>query len=149
MMGRTWLKPHYVASDLDPVTKAVLPGSMPPGMYVEDAATFDQILADPKVGKIERAFNAPADNSRPRAWPPVKVAGIRLRVATESELAVLRGVTTTTPPPPAEGLTPDELKTWGKIADRIRRGKVTPNAMRIPPGINRAAKRAAAAKGRS
>ncbi|MCJ2040846.1 hypothetical protein MKK55_18105 [Methylobacterium sp. J-059] len=55
-------------------------------------------------------------------------------------------MTTTTPPPPAEGLSPAEISTWGKIADRIRRGKVTPNAMRIPPGINQALKRAAASK---
>ncbi|WP_279596267.1 hypothetical protein [Methylobacterium sp. J-059] len=41
MAGRTWLKPHYVATDYDPVTKELLPGSMAPGMYVEDEQTFD------------------------------------------------------------------------------------------------------------
>ncbi|MCJ2114178.1 hypothetical protein MKK64_23705 [Methylobacterium sp. E-025] len=122
---------------------------MTPGMYCEDEQTFISILVDPRVGKIERAINAPADNGRPRAWPLVKVAGIRLRIATEAELAVLRGVTTKTPPPLAEGLTLDDIKSWGKTANRIRNGKVTPNAMRIPPGISRAAKRAAASRGRA
>ncbi|KQP90785.1 hypothetical protein [Methylobacterium sp. Leaf117] len=149
-MGKTWFKPNYVPSDLDPVTKAVMPGVLAPGMYAEDEATFDEILADPRVGKIERAFNAPPEAGRPRAWPPITIAGIRVRVANEAELAVLRGVTIKTPPPPEEGLTPDEIKSWRGVADRIRNGKARPHPMRIPPGINRAAKRAAAAaKGRS
>lgn len=91
-MGRTWHKPHYVKSDHDPTTRDLRPGAIAPGLYCEDEATLDQILKDPSVGKVERAYAAKIEDVRPRAWPPITISGIRVRVATEAELVVLRGV---------------------------------------------------------
>ena len=142
-MGKTWHKPHYMKSDLDPTTGVPRPGTLAPGLYCEDEATLDTILADPSVGKIEHAYWAPLKDGRPRAWPPITVSGIRVRVANEAELAILRGVTAKAP---AVDTMEEAAAKVRALMERIR-GEAP--AAEVTPHPNRAARRAAASRGRS
>lgn len=174
-MGKTWHKPEYLKSDLDPITFEPLPGIMHPGIYCEDEATLDQIIKDPRVGKVERAYFAPREEGRPRAWPPISVAGIRVRVANEVELAILRGVKAKAPEPAVDPMAEisDKVKALMEtirarehargqamggevirpdgrgeplISDGRDRDRVTPHPLRIPTQMNRAARRSAASR---
>ncbi|MBE7201386.1 MAG: hypothetical protein INR70_26780 [Parafilimonas terrae] len=39
-MATYWRKPAYLPTDRDPITRAILPDAVPPGIYCEDEAAF-------------------------------------------------------------------------------------------------------------
>ncbi len=63
---------------------------VPPGLYCEDRATLDLLLADPA---IEHATVT-------RGAPSPLLHGMRVYVATPAQLALLRAVPANRPPPP-------------------------------------------------
>lgn len=85
-MGQHWLKREWAPSDFYDDGMDMRPGAIRPGLYFELEADFDAFLADPGLQRVpvERAFTGTRE-SRPRAWPPIAVDDVLVRVATEAE----------------------------------------------------------------
>lgn len=145
-MGGYWHKDRHLPEELDPVTRHPLAHALPLGLYAEDKVAFNRLITDPGIERlnVERHPLAPGELA--------SIGGIRVYLATPEQAAWLRMHETKERPAPKE---PDEGPLL-KLAKWMQRGAemavhgrpVTPAPYRLPPGLNRAARRASAARGR-
>lgn len=142
-MPEYWHKGAYLASELDPLTGEPLYGVLPPGLYCEDQAGYDALLSAPD---LERTAGA------------LVMGSMALRIATPEQAAVLRLMPTMSP---AEHRAREQaafdamsakvsglIEKLGGQAEKPRARPTVPAPYRLPKGLNRAARRASAARGR-
>lgn len=142
-MPTYWHKGRYLPSELDPLTGEPLYGVLPPGLYCEDQAAYDALLSAPD---LERTAGA------------LVMGSVALRIATPEQAAILRMMPTVSP---AEHGAREQaefeamatkvsglVEKLGGKAEKPRARPTVPAPYRLPAGLNRAARRASAARGR-
>lgn len=147
------------------MTGDLLPGALAPGIYVEDEATYQEILSKGDA-RLDYASLARPEEDRPCGWFAHTIGGIRIRVATPMELVVLRGVKRTEPVEEPYSLEEVGAKVKALMALMEARASKDDTPIQRPParrlvkerlgpavehpfrGANRAARRAAASRAR-
>jgi len=96
-MTTFWHKPAYTALDRDPVTKAILPGAIPPGIYCEDEEAFGKLRSAARLRG--QAVTAGVDVVGGTSW---FLQGQAVFIATPEQARLLRAVATDAPEPASE-----------------------------------------------
>lgn len=147
-MATYWKKDAYLESDRDPMTREILPGAIPPGIYCED----------------EAAFRALQRGARTRGRPILATAGAgwelygeAVRIATPQQAEFFRAVAAPAPPEPERDPVADMEAAAAKITALMGgqpAGASSPVPAAAPPpparprGPSRAMRRAAASEAR-
>lgn len=92
-MPTFWHKPAYTPEDRHPITREILPGALPPGIYCEDEGAFRALQ------RGARTRGATFDPAVP-GGRAARLDGMAVYVATPEQAQLLQAVSSTEPPPP-------------------------------------------------
>lgn len=144
-------------------------GVMPPGIYVEDEATFEALAKAPSIERVPNGWTQRVGDD-PTWRPHLTFNGMTVRVATPLEAEALSALATDQRDAPAKAAPLDQVwarwlkamagsydmsMSWAAAAERAAARQALREAARAmpkprprPDGLNRRARRAAAAKAR-
>ncbi|TXM72176.1 hypothetical protein FV226_13180 [Methylobacterium sp. WL12] len=139
-MGTIWLKERYAPEDRHPVTRELVPGAIPPGLYCEDLEGFRHLQRGARVRG--RPFE-------PALSGPARYDGKAVYVATPEQAAFFRANAVQAPSPSKDGTTRMRqvaAEMQAAIAKAARNDEPPPPRVSKPfRGMNRAARRRAGA----